>query len=211
MRAVPAQVRRGPQRRGGTRPRRAGCRPRQPRAACWADRCRHDRVGRRPARSRSGACEAAARAEARAKRCRRGACRAHHAQHGPAASIDARRAEADPGARRRAHRHGEAAIGYLHRGIEKLAESRRYSAVGTLLDRGDYVSGIHNELAFALATENLLEVEVPRRAQWLRCLVGELNRIASPHLLVRADGPGHRRDGRVPLHVPRPRNDPRHP
>jgi len=73
----------------------------------------------------------------------------------------------------------EAIIGHLHRGIEKLAESRRYSAVGTLMDRGDYVSGIHNELAFALATEQLLEVEVPRRASWLRTMTGELNRIAS--------------------------------
>ena len=41
----------------------------------------------------------------------------------------------------------EASLGYLHRGIEKLAEHRRYNAVGTLLDRGDYVSGIHTELA----------------------------------------------------------------
>lgn len=74
---------------------------------------------------------------------------------------------------------GEAVIGYLHRGIEKLAESRRYSAVGTLLDRGDYVAGIHSELAFALATEKLAGIEVPPRANYLRCLLGELNRIAS--------------------------------
>jgi NADH-quinone oxidoreductase subunit D len=74
---------------------------------------------------------------------------------------------------------GEAVIGYLHRGIEKLAESRRYSAVATLLDRGDYVSGIHSELAFALATEKIAGIEVPRRASYLRCLLGELNRIAS--------------------------------
>lgn len=73
----------------------------------------------------------------------------------------------------------ETSIGYLHRGIEKLAESRRYNAVGTLLDRGDYVSGIHAEIAFALATEQLLEVEVPRKASWLRSLTAELNRIAS--------------------------------
>jgi NADH-quinone oxidoreductase subunit D len=77
---------------------------------------------------------------------------------------------------------GEAVIGHLHRGIEKLAESRRFSAVGTLLDRGDYISGIHNELAFALAVEKIAEIEVPRRAQWLRVLMGELNRIAS-HLI----------------------------
>lgn len=77
---------------------------------------------------------------------------------------------------------GEAVVGYLHRGIEKLAESRRYSAVGTLMDRGDYVSGIHNELAFALAAEKVAGIEVPRKANWLRVLLGELNRIAS-HLV----------------------------
>ncbi len=77
---------------------------------------------------------------------------------------------------------GEAAIGYLHRGIEKLAEHRRYSAVGTLMDRGDYVSGIHGELAFALAAEKVAGIEVPRRASWLRVLVGELNRLSS-HLV----------------------------
>ncbi len=76
----------------------------------------------------------------------------------------------------------ESVIGYLHRGIEKLAEHRRYNAVGTLMDRGDYVSGIHNELAFALAAEAIMEIEVPRRAQWLRVLMAELNRIAS-HLV----------------------------
>lgn len=74
---------------------------------------------------------------------------------------------------------GEAVIGQLHRGIEKLAEHRKYNAIGTLMDRGDYISGIHNELAVALATEKLAGIEVPRRAQYLRCLTGELNRIAS--------------------------------
>lgn len=76
----------------------------------------------------------------------------------------------------------EAVVGYLHRGIEKLAEHRRYNAVGTLMDRGDYTSGIMNELAFALAAEKLMDVEVPRRAQWLRVLMSEINRIAS-HLV----------------------------
>jgi len=77
---------------------------------------------------------------------------------------------------------GEAVIGYLHRGIEKLAEHRRYNAVGTLMDRGDYVSGIMNELAFALAAEKVAGIEVPRRANWLRVLFSELNRLAS-HLV----------------------------
>ena len=78
--------------------------------------------------------------------------------------------------------NAEASIGYLHRGIEKLGEQWRYSAAVNLMDRGDYVSGMHNELAFALATEKLLEVEVPRKANWIRSLVCELNRISS-HLV----------------------------
>jgi NADH-quinone oxidoreductase subunit D len=76
----------------------------------------------------------------------------------------------------------EASLGYLHRGIEKLSEHRRYHQVGTLLDRADYLSGVHTELAFALATERLLEVEVPAKAQWLRSLVCEITRLSS-HLV----------------------------
>ncbi len=76
----------------------------------------------------------------------------------------------------------EAVVGYLHRGIEKLGEHRRYHQLGTLMDRGDYVSGIHGELAAALAVEHLMEIDVPAKAQWLRCLMSELNRVAS-HLV----------------------------
>lgn len=76
----------------------------------------------------------------------------------------------------------EAHIGQLHRGIEKLAEHHRYYQIGSLMDRGDYAAGIHGELAVALSTEKLAEIEVPRRAQWIRILVGEINRITS-HLL----------------------------
>ena len=73
----------------------------------------------------------------------------------------------------------EANIGYLHRGIEKLSESRKYHQVGTLLDRSDYLSGIHTETAFALAAEKLGEIEVPEKATWLRTLMMELIRITS--------------------------------
>lgn len=76
----------------------------------------------------------------------------------------------------------EASLGYLHRGVEKLAESRRYHQLGTLLDRADYVSGFHTETAAALAVEKLAGIEVPRKAAWLRSLTMELNRIAS-HLV----------------------------
>jgi NADH-quinone oxidoreductase subunit D len=73
----------------------------------------------------------------------------------------------------------EASVGYLHRGIEKLAESRKYHQVGTLLDRADYTAGMFTETAFALAVERLTQIEVPEKASWIRTLVMELNRIAS--------------------------------
>lgn len=76
----------------------------------------------------------------------------------------------------------EVSLGYLHRGIEKLAEHRRFDALGTLMDRGDYVSGVMGEQAVALAVEKLMEIEVPRRAQWIRTMTAELNRLAT-HLL----------------------------
>jgi len=76
----------------------------------------------------------------------------------------------------------ETSLGYLHRGIEKLAESRRYNALGTLMDRGDYVSSMHGEAAAALATEKLMDVEVPAKAKWIRSLTMEITRIAS-HLV----------------------------
>ncbi len=73
----------------------------------------------------------------------------------------------------------EASLGYLHRGVEKLAEHRRYHQVATLLDRADYISGIHTETAFALAVEQLAGIEVPPKGQWLRSLMSEVNRISS--------------------------------
>jgi NADH-quinone oxidoreductase subunit D len=76
----------------------------------------------------------------------------------------------------------EASVGYLHRGIEKLAESRKYHQVGTLLDRSDYLAGLHTETAFALATERLAEIEVPRKADWIRSLTMELCRLASHYV-----------------------------
>ncbi len=79
-------------------------------------------------------------------------------------------------------KNAEVTLGYLHRGIEKLAESRRFDAIGTLMDRGDYVSGIMGETAVALAVERLMEIEVPRRARWIRTMMAEINRIAT-HLL----------------------------
>jgi len=76
----------------------------------------------------------------------------------------------------------EAHVGFLHRGIEKLAEHRRYNTIGTLMDRGDYATGIMGEWALARAVENLGEIEVPERAEWIRTVVAEVNRMASHYL-----------------------------
>jgi NADH-quinone oxidoreductase subunit D len=73
-------------------------------------------------------------------------------------------------------------IGYLHRGIEKLAESMTYNQALTLTDRLDYTSGLSNNLAYCLAVEKLLDITIPKRAQYLRVLMAELQRIAA-HLL----------------------------
>jgi NADH-quinone oxidoreductase subunit D len=73
-------------------------------------------------------------------------------------------------------------IGYLHRGTEKLAESRTYTMVVPYTDRLDYLSSMYMNLGYVLAVEKLLGVEVPARARYLRTAICELQRLAS-HLL----------------------------
>lgn len=73
-------------------------------------------------------------------------------------------------------------IGYLHRGIEKLAEARTYQQVTPYTDRLDYLGSMTNNLAYCETVEILLGVEVPARAQFLRVMMAELNRIASHFL-----------------------------
>jgi len=70
-------------------------------------------------------------------------------------------------------------VGYLHTGMEKTAEDLMYVNGATNVTRMDYLSPIHNELVFALAIEELLGVELPPRATWIRMLMCELNRISS--------------------------------
>ncbi len=76
----------------------------------------------------------------------------------------------------------EPVIGYLHRGMEKLAESRTYLQYLPMVDRVDYLSGFFCQEAFCSAVEKLSDIEVPERAKYIRCLLMELNRITS-HLL----------------------------
>ena len=73
-------------------------------------------------------------------------------------------------------------IGYLHRGSEKLCEGEQYHQVVTLFDRLDYISNFNNELVYCRAVETLMGLEVPERAEYVRVILCELNRIAS-HLL----------------------------
>jgi NADH-quinone oxidoreductase subunit D len=73
-------------------------------------------------------------------------------------------------------------IGYLHTGIEKTCEAKFYQQVIPLTDRIDYLCPMTNNLAYCLAVEKLLELEIPERAQVLRVLLNELTRIQS-HLV----------------------------
>ncbi len=73
-------------------------------------------------------------------------------------------------------------LGYLHRGIEKLAEHRVYPSIMPLTDRLDYISSIINNIGFCLVVEKLMGLEVPPRAKFIRTIVAEMTRISS-HLL----------------------------
>ncbi|TAL38441.1 MAG: NADH-quinone oxidoreductase subunit D [Spirochaetes bacterium] len=70
-------------------------------------------------------------------------------------------------------------LGYLHRGIEKICEHRTYHQITPLTDRLDYLAAISNNLAYVLTVEKLAGLEVPRRAQYIRVILTELQRIAS--------------------------------
>ena len=76
----------------------------------------------------------------------------------------------------------ECVIGYLHRGVEKIAENRTYQQFAPYVDRMDYVSAVSNGLGYCEAVEKLLVVEAPPRARVIRTILTELQRIAS-HLL----------------------------
>jgi NADH-quinone oxidoreductase subunit D len=73
-------------------------------------------------------------------------------------------------------------IGYIHRGVEKLCERRRYDQILPYTDRIDYTSPMNANLAYVLAVEKLMGIEVPAKVDYLRVIMAELTRIAS-HLL----------------------------
>ncbi|MBT2756621.1 NADH-quinone oxidoreductase subunit D [Mesobacillus foraminis] len=73
-------------------------------------------------------------------------------------------------------------IGYLHRGTEKLAENLQYTQIIPYTDRMDYISAMTNNYVICHAVETMMGIQVPERAEYLRVLAMELNRVAS-HLL----------------------------
>lgn len=82
-------------------------------------------------------------------------------------------------------RRSKPIVGYLHTGMEKTGETLTYLQGPTNVTRMDYASPLFSELAFALAVEKLIGLEVPERATWIRMLMTEMNRISS-HLLFMA-------------------------
>jgi NADH-quinone oxidoreductase subunit D len=73
-------------------------------------------------------------------------------------------------------------IGYLHTGIEKTAEQKKWQQVIPLVERMDYLSAQSNSIAFCMSAEKLLGIDVPERVRWIRVLIAELQRINS-HLV----------------------------
>jgi len=73
-------------------------------------------------------------------------------------------------------------IGFLHTGIEKNMESKTYAKAAVMTDRLDYLNTLGNNLAYSMAVEKLVELDVPERAQSIRVILAELQRIAS-HLI----------------------------
>jgi NADH-quinone oxidoreductase subunit D len=74
--------------------------------------------------------------------------------------------------------------GYMHRGYEKLCEVRKYQQVTTLINRIDWLGHFANEVPFILAVEQLMGIEAPERAQWLRTIFFEMARIANVSLFL---------------------------
>ena len=73
----------------------------------------------------------------------------------------------------------EPVLGYLHRGMEKLWENQTYPQIVPLTDRLDYLAAVSNNLAYVLAVEKLMGLAVPKRAQYIRVILVELQRLAS--------------------------------
>jgi NADH-quinone oxidoreductase subunit D len=79
-------------------------------------------------------------------------------------------------------------IGYLHRGAEKLCETMDFRQGIGFMDRTEYLAAFNAELSYVMAVESLAELEVPERAQWIRMILCELNRLSSHFMFMGAFG-----------------------
>lgn len=79
-------------------------------------------------------------------------------------------------------------VGYMHRGAEKLCETMDYRQGIGYMDRTEYLANFNAELSYVMAVEKLLDIEVPERAQWIRMILCELNRISSHFMFTGAFG-----------------------
>ena len=79
-------------------------------------------------------------------------------------------------------------IGYLHRGAEKLCETMDFRQGIGYMDRTEYLAAFNAELSYVMAVEQLAGLEVPDRAQWIRTMLVELNRLASHFMFMGAFG-----------------------
>jgi NADH-quinone oxidoreductase subunit D len=80
----------------------------------------------------------------------------------------------------------EPVFGYLHRGVEKLAEERTFTGFIPLTDRLDYLASMSNNLGYCIAVEKLAGIKVPERAEYIRVILAELQRLASHSIAVGA-------------------------
>ena len=94
-------------------------------------------------------------------------------------------------------------IGYLHTGIEKTAEQKKWQQVIPLVERMDYLGAQSNSLAYALSVEKLLGLEMPPRVRDIRVLIAELQRLSSHLILARHAFAGTRRRVDALLRDPR--------
>jgi NADH-quinone oxidoreductase subunit D len=78
--------------------------------------------------------------------------------------------------------------GYIHRGMEKMFENRKYDQIIPFTDRTDYLSAINNNFAYVIAVEKLMGITPPLRAEYMRVILSELNRIMSHILWLSAYG-----------------------
>ena len=100
-------------------------------------------------------------------------------------------------------------MGYVHTGIEKTAEDKAYWKAIPIVERMDYLAYYFNAMAFVGSVEKILDLEVPKRAQYLRVIHMELNRIQSHLVWLGTTRARPRRDLHVLVLLPRPRADPR--